>query len=165
MGAPIGAGGDELEFPRIVNALVEGHRAGEYTRDGARSEEKVPSGDRRHQTSGVCASRRVLSQGFLGPQPRRPSRVAVEGPQGRRAGLALHWHFHAPNRNCQTACSLPASSFGRPSVVPKCHGRIDAGRAAGRDYACGRRDGGQRRADECQSPRVVRTHAEQEAGQ
>jgi hypothetical protein len=54
----IGAGGDELEFPGTVNAVVEGHGAGEYTRDGARSEEKVPAGDRRHQTSGVCASRR-----------------------------------------------------------------------------------------------------------
>ncbi len=40
-------------------AVVDGHGAGEYTRDGAQSEEKVPSGDRRHQTSGVCASRRV----------------------------------------------------------------------------------------------------------
>jgi hypothetical protein len=59
---PISAGGDELEFPSTVNAVVEAHGGGEYTRAGQRSEENVPSGDRRHQTSGVCASRRGRHQ-------------------------------------------------------------------------------------------------------
>ena len=42
--AAIGAGGDELEFTGTVNAVVEGHGAGEYTLDGAGPEENVPSG-------------------------------------------------------------------------------------------------------------------------
>jgi hypothetical protein len=41
--AAIGAG-DELKFTGAVNAVVEGHGAGEYTLDGARPEENVPSG-------------------------------------------------------------------------------------------------------------------------
>ena len=34
-GAAIGAGGDKLELTGSVNAVVEGHGAGEYTLDGA----------------------------------------------------------------------------------------------------------------------------------
>jgi hypothetical protein len=42
--AAIGAGGNELKFTGTVNAVVEGHGAGEYTLDGAGPEENVPSG-------------------------------------------------------------------------------------------------------------------------
>jgi hypothetical protein len=53
--AAIGAGGEELEFTGTVNAVVKGHGAGEHTLDGARSEENVPAGERRHQKSGAPA--------------------------------------------------------------------------------------------------------------
>jgi hypothetical protein len=36
-----GAGGDELEFAGTVNAVVDGHSAGEYPLDGAGPEENV----------------------------------------------------------------------------------------------------------------------------
>jgi hypothetical protein len=42
--AVIGADGDEWEFTGTVNAVVEGHGAGEYTLDGAGPEESLPSG-------------------------------------------------------------------------------------------------------------------------
>ena len=42
--AAIGAGRDEWEFTGTVNAVVEGHGAGEYTPDGARPDENVSSG-------------------------------------------------------------------------------------------------------------------------
>ncbi len=41
--APIRTGGDKLKLAGTVNAVVEGHGAGEYTLDGARPEENVPS--------------------------------------------------------------------------------------------------------------------------
>ncbi len=47
--AAICADGDELVFTGIVNAMVEGHGAGEYTLDGAGAEENVPSGSSRAQ--------------------------------------------------------------------------------------------------------------------
>jgi hypothetical protein len=50
--APIGADGDELKFTWAVNAVVEGHGAGEYTLDGARPEENAPSGNRRVENAG-----------------------------------------------------------------------------------------------------------------
>ena len=58
---PIGAGGDELEFPRTVNAVVEGHGAAEHTRDGARSEErKGPFG--RTQTPNIGCLRQPAAE-------------------------------------------------------------------------------------------------------
>jgi hypothetical protein len=41
-----------LKFTATVNAVVEGLGAGEYTLDGAPSEEKVPFGDRKHPKVG-----------------------------------------------------------------------------------------------------------------
>ena len=38
------SGGDELELTGTVNAVVEGHGAGEYTLCGAGPEENAPSG-------------------------------------------------------------------------------------------------------------------------
>ena len=51
------AGGDELKFTGAVNAVVEGHRAGEYTLGGVQPKVNVPSGDRRRQKARVCAGR------------------------------------------------------------------------------------------------------------
>ena len=50
------AGGDELEFTGNINVVVEGHEPGD-TRGDTGPKETVPSGDRRHQKSGVRASR------------------------------------------------------------------------------------------------------------
>ena len=41
--AAIRAGGKELEFTMIVNAVVDGHDGGEYTLDGVAPEESIPS--------------------------------------------------------------------------------------------------------------------------
>jgi len=54
-GAAIGAGGDELKFTGTVNAVVDGHGAGEYTLGDMGPKENVPAGDRRHQESGAPA--------------------------------------------------------------------------------------------------------------
>ena len=62
--AAIGAGGDELEFPGTVNAVVEGHGAGEYTRDGARSEENGPFG--RSQTPNIGCLRQPADYNVVG---------------------------------------------------------------------------------------------------
>jgi len=45
--ASIGARSYQLQLTGAVNAVLEGHGAGAYTRDGARPEENVPSGSPR----------------------------------------------------------------------------------------------------------------------
>ncbi len=62
---PTGKGARSDAYKRELggpeNAVVEGQGAGEYTLGDMGPKENVPSGDRRHQKPGVCASR-----------PRRP---------------------------------------------------------------------------------------------
>ncbi len=62
--AAIRAGGDEWEFTGTVYATVEGHDVGEYTLDGVRPEEKVPSGSQ--TPNGVCLMRQPAKR----PLPR-----------------------------------------------------------------------------------------------
>ena len=64
--AAVSTAGDELQFARTVSAMGDRHRAAQY-RAGATSREsnsfgRVPSGHRRPQKSGVCAS---LSQNAI----------------------------------------------------------------------------------------------------
>ncbi len=56
----VSAAGDELQFTRTVSAMVDRHDAAQYRGDatsrGNNSFGRVPSGHRRPQKSGVCAS-------------------------------------------------------------------------------------------------------------
>jgi hypothetical protein len=66
-----------LKFAGTVNAVVEGHDAGEYTPRDMGPKESVPSGDRRRQKTGVCASQRLRVVpssicALLGPPHGRP---------------------------------------------------------------------------------------------
>ncbi len=74
--AAVGAGRDELEFTGTVYAMIEGHGAEEYTLDGAGPEENAPSGDRRHQKKGVCASPRVVRFAFAHSKIARAEAIA-----------------------------------------------------------------------------------------
>jgi hypothetical protein len=57
------AGGDELEFTGSVNAVVEGHGAGEHTLDAAGPERNVPSGSQTPNPGCLRQPARMLFRG------------------------------------------------------------------------------------------------------
>ena len=96
--------------------MIERHGGGGYTPDNAAPEESVPSGDRRHQKSGVCPSRETAMSHAQNRQlPMQLGRWLNADPSGLQAAKLddpQTWNMYAYVRNDPMTLTDPTGLRG-----------------------------------------------------